>query len=44
MMKKSKLKFSESMQNISRPKRFGKFVLIVNEFNFFLQGNQFHSF
>ena len=30
MMKNSKLKFSEYMQNISRPKSFGKFVLIVN--------------
>ena len=29
MMKNSKLKFSEYMQNISRSKRFGKFVRIV---------------
>ena len=29
MMKNSKLKFSEYMQNISRSKSFGKFVLIV---------------
>ena len=29
MMKNSKLKFSEHMQNISRSKSFGKFVLIV---------------
>jgi hypothetical protein len=29
MMKKSKLKFSEYMQNISRSKSCGKFVLIV---------------
>ena len=28
-MKNSKLKFSEYMQNISRSKSFGKFVLIV---------------
>ena len=28
-MKNAKLKFSEYMQNISRTKRFGKFVLIV---------------
>ena len=28
MMKNSKPKFSESMQNISRSKSFGKFVLI----------------
>ena len=28
-MKNFKLKFSESMQNISRPKSFGKFVLTV---------------
>ena len=37
MMKNSKLKFSEYMQNISRSKRFGKFVLIVN----FLAGNDY---
>ena len=30
MMKNSKLKFSEYMQNISRSKSFGKFVLIVD--------------
>ena len=30
MMKNSKQKFSEYMQNISRSKSFGKFVLIVN--------------
>ena len=29
MMKNSKLKFIEYMQNISRSKSFGKFVLIV---------------
>ena len=29
MVKISKLKFSEYMQNISRSKSFGKFVLIV---------------
>ena len=29
MMKNSKLKFSEYMQNISRSKSFGKFILIV---------------
>ena len=29
MMKNSKLKFSEYMQNISMSKSFGKFVLIV---------------
>ena len=29
MMKNSKLKFSEYMQNISRSKSFSKFVLIV---------------
>ena len=29
MMKYSKLKFSDYMQNISRSKIFGKFVLIV---------------
>ena len=29
-MKNSKLKFSEYMQNISRFKSFGKFVLIVH--------------
>ena len=29
MMKNSKLKFSDYMQNISRSKGFGKFVLIV---------------
>ena len=29
MMKNSKLKFSEYMQNISRPKSFGRFVLVV---------------
>ena len=29
MMKNSKLKFSEYMQNISRSNSFGKFVLIV---------------
>ena len=29
MMKNSKLKFSEYMQNISSSKSFGKFVLIV---------------
>jgi hypothetical protein len=29
MMKNSKLRFSECMQNISRSKSFGKFVLIV---------------
>ena len=28
-MKNSKVKFSEYMQNISRSKSFGKFVLIV---------------
>ena len=28
-MKKSKLKFSEYMQNISRSKSFGKFVHVV---------------
>ena len=28
-MKNAKLKFSEYMQNISRSKSFGKFVLIV---------------
>ena len=32
-MKNSKLKFSEYMQNISRSKSFGKFVLIVKEAN-----------
>ena len=31
-MKNSKLKFSEYMQNISRAKSFGKFVLIVRYF------------
>ena len=31
MMKNSKLKFSEYMQNISRSKSFGKFVLIVRQ-------------
>ena len=30
VMKNSKLQFSECMQNISGPKSFGKFVLIVN--------------
>ena len=30
MMKKSKLKFSEYMQNIRRSKSFGKFILIDN--------------
>ena len=40
MMKNSKLKFSEYMQNISRSKRFGKFVLIVN----FLAGNDYMIF
>ena len=29
MTKNSKVKFSEDMQNISRSKSFGKFVLIV---------------
>ena len=29
MMKNSKLKFSKDMQNISRSKSFGRFVLIV---------------
>ena len=29
MMKNSKLKFSEYMQNITRSKTFGKFALIV---------------
>jgi hypothetical protein len=32
-MKNSKLKFSEYMQNISRSKSFGKFVLIVKYSN-----------
>ena len=31
MMKNSKLKFSEYMQNISRSKSFGKFVIIVQQ-------------
>ena len=31
-MKNSTLKFSEHLQNISRSKIFGKFVLIVNYF------------
>ena len=31
MMKNSKLQFSEYMQNVSRAKIFGKFVLIVNQ-------------
>ena len=30
MMKNSKLKFSEYMQNISMSKSFGKFVLIIS--------------
>ena len=32
-MKNSKLKFSEFMQNTSRSKSFGKFVLIVLAFS-----------
>ena len=36
-MKNSKLKFSEYMQNISRSKSFGKFVLIVFDTNTFAQ-------
>ena len=32
-MKNSKLKFSEYMQNISRSKSFGKFVLIGDNCN-----------
>ena len=38
MMKNSKLKFSEYMQNISRFKSFRRFVLIVHEFMIALQG------
>ena len=38
MMKNSKLKFSEYMQNISRSKNFGRFVLIV-----LLSNNRHHS-
>ena len=34
MMKNSKLKISEYMQNISRSKSYGKFVLIVKKTNF----------
>ena len=43
MMKNSKLKFNEYMQNISRSKSFGKFALIVcsiqNYFYFLLTVN-----
>ena len=39
MIKKSKLKFSKYMQNISRSKSFGRFVLIVfGTFYTFLAG------
>ena len=38
MMKNSKLRFSEYMQNISRSKSFGKFVLIV-QCKFLLETN-----
>ena len=37
-MKNFKQKFSEYMQNISRSKRFGKFVLIVYTFLFSTSG------
>ena len=45
MVKNSKLKFSENMQNISRSKSFIKFVLIVYEIEidyskYFLSGSE----
>ena len=39
MMKNAKLKFSEYMQNISRSKSIGKFVLIVLAVDFGLLSN-----
>ena len=45
MMKNSKLKFSEYMQNISGSKRFSRFVLIVYKIEidyskYFLSGSE----